>query len=107
MNLQFLKNINLNNTTNSKIKLYYKLLTKLNKLLKDKIENFSLISFINNFEDIIYLLNQNISDKIVMKDTIEAIIYILNYFYLNKQYIDTDKLDKYIDKYKNLIKLLV
>jgi len=104
MNYQFFENININNISKNTIKSYYSRIINLIKKLN--IDNFDLLDFINKKDEIIefiYKNNENISVRITI---ISAILYLLNYFENNKNYISEDKLNDTRIYYKNKISLL-
>lgn len=103
MNFEFFENININNISKNTIKSYFSRI--INLIKKINIDNFDLMMFINNKNEIIDFINKN-NDNIPVKITIvSSILYILNYFQLNKNYISEDKLNDAISYYKNMIKI--
>jgi hypothetical protein len=108
MDYQFFKNINNDkNINNKQIRLYYNTLKPLINYFNNRTDIiFNLLSFINNYDEIIIYLNDNITNKNKMKLMIQSILYIIQYFKYNKNYIDIDTYNKYKNKYENLILLL-
>ena len=104
MNFQFFENININNISKNTIKSYFSRIINLIKKLN--IDNFDLLDFINKKDEIINFIYKNNENILVRITIISAILYLLNYFELNKNYISEDKLNNARIFYKNKISLL-
>jgi len=104
IDLNFLENININKLSKKTIKIYYTKLKKLFPLLKDRYNEFNLMNFFNDYNDIVYFLKNKFKDDNEFKLLIQSILYILQYFIINKTYLNEEKYNLYKDKYLSLIK---
>lgn len=104
MNYQFFENININNISKNTIKSYYSRV--INLIKKMNIDNFNPLDFVNKKDEIIEFIYKNNDNILVRITIISAILYLLNYFELNKNYISEDKLNNARIYYKNKISLL-
>jgi hypothetical protein len=103
LNLELFENININNISKNTIKSYFSRI--INLIKKINIDNFNILMFITNRNQIIDFINDT-NDNIPVKITIiSSILYLLNYFEKNKNFISDEKLNEARLYYKNQIKI--
>jgi len=103
INYNFFENINKYKIPNKTVKLYFKTIKPLIKSLKEIDNKFNLLYFFNDYDDIITYLNRTINDKTKMILIINSILYIIQYFELNTNYISLDKYNEFKNKYVSII----
>ncbi len=103
INKSFFNNINFYKKPKKIVDKYYDTLLNLIQILKKYYMDFNLLTFIYNYDEIIYYLNKIFTNKKILILNINAIIYVLNYFIVNDNYISKENLDIYIKKYNDVI----
>lgn len=106
INYNFFENLNKYKIPIKTVKLYFKTIKPLIETLKKFENSFNLLYFINDYDEIINYLNRTINDKKKMLLVLNSILYIIQYFEINNNYISIDKYNEYKNKYLSIIKNL-